>query len=234
MNQMNATNNAGNFTRLATYRLLRVIIVRSLVLLFAGIAVVVYLQYPRESNPRTSFQDDLMRIQSTMAQLNPKEPRYAFLQVQKAQLTGNFEDFYQANQLLEAFPDDRELLVLRAKIALSMHDVTQGKNLYDKLIAYPNDTRTEDLAIDIALQQGQYQHAVEMLTQRLQRDAQWSDLARYAHLLHKFGDSETADSLYVTAQERLSAKQIKDYAWLELQRGIIDLDNGQHPDAFAH
>lgn len=234
MSQMNATNNVGNFTTLATYRLLRVIIVRSLILLFAGIAVVVYLQYPRESKPRATFQDDLVRIQSTMAQLNPKEPRYAFLQVQKAQLTGNFEDFYHANQLLETFPDDRELLVLRAKIALSMHDVTQGKNLYDKLIAFPNDTRTEDLAIDIALQQGQYQDAVEMLTQRLQRDAQWSDLARYAHLLHKFGDSEAADSLYVTAQERLSAKQIKDYAWLELQRGIIDLENGQHPDAFAH
>jgi tetratricopeptide (TPR) repeat protein len=234
MNQMSATNSTDNPVTFSSYRLLRVIIVRSLVLLFAGMAVVVYLQYPRESKPRATFQDDLVRVQGTMAQLNPKEPRYAFLQVQKAQLTGNFEDFYQASQLLEAFPDDRELIVLHAKIALSMHDVTQGKKLYDKLIAYPNDTRTEDLAIDIALQQGQYQHAVEMLTQRVQHDAQWSDLARYAYLLHKFGDSEAADQLYVNAQERLSAKQIKDYAWLELQRGIIDLENGKHPDALAH
>lgn len=234
MAQMSAANSTVDPARFMSYRLLRVIIVRSLVLLFAGIALMVYLQYPREATPRASFQGDLVRIQEAMAQLKPNEPKYAFLQVQKAQLTGNFADFYQANQLLEAFPDDRELILLRAKIALSMHDVTQGKNLFDQLSHYPNDTRTEDVAIDIALQQGQYQQAVEILTLRLQRDLQWSDLARYAYLSHKFGDSVAADQFYVRAQELLSAKQIKDYAWLELQRGIIDLENGQHPEALAH
>jgi|GEM_PF-2184890 len=234
MNPMSAANTADNPTTFTSYRLLRMTIVRSLVLLCAGIAVVAYLQYPQQPEPRVTFQSDLVRIQNAMAQLKPTEPKYAYLQVQQAQLTGNFEDFYRANQLLAAFPDDRELVFLRAKVGLSMHDVAQGKNLYDKLSAYPNDTRTEDLAIDIALQQGQYQPAVEMLTARLQRDAQWSDLARYAFLLHKFGDSKAADQLYAIAQERLSAKQIKDYAWLELQRGIIDLENGKHADALAH
>ncbi len=234
MTQLSAANSIVNPATVTFNRLLRVIAVRSLVLLFAGIAVVIYLQYPQEAPPRASYQGDLARIQGAMEKLDPKEARYAFLEVQKAQLTGNFEDFYRANQLLEAFPDDRELILLRAKISLSMHDVAQGKNLYDKLSAYPNDSRTEDLAIDIALQQGQYQHAVEMLSLRLRRDAQWSDFARYAHLMHKFGDSDGADKLYVIAQERLSAKQVKDYAWLELQRGIIDLENGKHPDALAH
>lgn len=234
MDQLSATTNTGKHGSFISYRLLRVIMVRSLGLLCAGMAVVAYLQYPQEAKPRATFQSDLLHIQSAMAQLNKTEPRYAYLQVQQAQLTGNFSDFYLANQSLEAFPNDRELIFLRAKIALSMHDITQGKNLYDKLNTYPNDARTEDLAIDIALQQGQYQHAVEMLTQRLQRDAQWSDLARYAHLVHKFGDSATADQLYIAAQERLSVKQIKDYAWLELQRGIIDLENGKHPEALVH
>lgn len=234
MSQMSATNSTVNPATFTSYRVLRVILVCSLVLLFAGIAVVAYLQYPQEPRPLVTFQNDVARIDNAMAQLKPTEAKYAFLQVQKAQLTGNFEDFYRASQLLEAFPDDRELIFLRAKIALSMHDVAQGKNLYDQLSAYPNDTRTEDLAIDIALQQGQYQEAVEMLRLRLQRDSQWGDLARYANLLHKFGESEAADQAYVTAQERLSAKQVKDYAWLELQRGIIDLENGKHTDALAH
>jgi tetratricopeptide (TPR) repeat protein len=216
------------------YRSLRVALLRLLILISAAMAVAVYLQYPTEQKSRASFHDDLLRIDNAMAQLNPKEPRYAFLQFQKAQLTGNFEDFYNANHLLKAFPNDRELLFLRAKIALNMHDITEGKSLYDKLSIYPNDSRTVDLAIDIALQLGQYSKAIEILTQRLQRDAQWSDLARYAYLLHKFGDSTAADAIYSKAQERLSIKQVKDYSWLELQRGIIDLENGNHTDALAH
>lgn len=231
---MNQTDTINNPLPVNSYRLSRATIVGSLILVFAGIAAIMYLQYSQESEPRATFQGDLLRIENAITQLEPTDPKYAFLQVQKAQLTGNFEDFYYANQLLQAFPNDRELVFLRAKIALSMHDVAQGKSLYTELSTYPNDTRTEDLAIDIALQQGQYQNAVEILSNRLKRDAQWNDLARYAHLLHKFGDSAAADNLYSKAQERLSAKQIKDYAWIELQRGIIDLENEKYTEALVH
>lgn len=234
MSQITTTDSTVNFTGYKSNRTIISILAGIFLLLITAVAVSLYLQYSPEQTSRATFQGDLLRINNAMAQLNPTEPKYAFLQVQKAQLTGNFEDFYHANQLLQAFPNDRELVFLRAKIALSMHDVAQGKVFYNELGSYPNDTRTEDLAIDIALQQGQYTNAVEILTHRLKRDAQWSDLARYAHLLHKFGDSDSADHIYAIAQERLSAKQIKDYAWLELQRGIIDLENGKPPEALVH
>jgi hypothetical protein len=48
------------------------------------------------------------------------------------------------------------------------------------------------------------------------------------------GAPEAADRLYARAQDRLTAKQMRHYAWLELQRGVIDLDAGHHAAALAH
>lgn len=181
-----------------------------------------------------TYQDELARIQNNIQKLDASDPKYAYQHVQLAQLTGDFANFHKADSLLEKFPQDRELALMHAKIALNMHDVERGETYHAGLSNDFSDSRTQELALDIALQKGQYDEAIKLLKERLNPEAEWSDLARYAYLMHKFGDSKAADQLFISAQELLSAKQLKDYAWLELQRGIIDLEDGKYTDALAH
>jgi len=43
-----------------------------------------------------------------------------------------------------------------------------------------------------------------------------------------------ADRLYAKAQDELTAKEMRSYAWLELQRGIVRFEHGEHEKALAH
>jgi len=202
-------------------------------LVVAGVALFGQQQAETSGDYKT-YQDELARIKSNIQQLDPADPRYAYKHVQLAQLTGDFADFTKADSLLEKFPQDRELALLHAKIALNMHDVERGANYQNDLNSHFSDSRTQELALDIALQKGQYDDGIKLLKERLNPDAEWSDLARYAYLIHKFGDSKAADKIFISAQELLSTKELKDYAWLELQRGIINLEDGQYSDALVH
>lgn len=200
----------------------------------AGLLTVGYLAQPTSTAHIKSYDDELARIQRNIQQLDPADPKYAYLHVQLAQLTGDFAEFHKADELLEKFPQDYELALLHAKIALNMHEVERGEAMSGALNAHFPDARTQELALDIALQKGDYTRVMHLLRERLNADADWPDLARYAYLVHKFGDSAAADELFIGAQERLSSKQINDYAWLELQRGIIDLEDEKYRAAQTH
>ena len=48
------------------------------------------------------------------------------------------------------------------------------------------------------------------------------------------GDLESADRLYREAQDELTAKEMRSYAWLEVQRGFLAFSGGAYPDARSH
>jgi tetratricopeptide (TPR) repeat protein len=48
------------------------------------------------------------------------------------------------------------------------------------------------------------------------------------------GDVPGADNLYLQAEDELTAKEMRPYAWLELQRGMLDLTQGRYEEAGAH
>ncbi|RYY75415.1 MAG: tetratricopeptide repeat protein [Gammaproteobacteria bacterium] len=224
---MSPTNTTGK-----TRTILKSISVIS-VLVIVGVVVFAKQQSATQDGYNT-YQDELARIQNNIHKTDPDDPKYAYQHIQLAQLTGDFADFKKADLLLERFPQDRELALLHAKISLNMHDVERGAAYHHDLSSHFHDSRTQELELDIALQKGQYDEAIHLLKTRLNPDAEWSDLARYAYLIHKFGDSNAADKIFTAAQESLSTKELKDYAWLELQRGIIDLEDEKYSDALAH
>src|SRR5262249_53561113 len=47
-------------------------------------------------------------------------------------------------------------------------------------------------------------------------------------------DAERADALYADAEDDLTAKEMRAYAWLEVQRGQLAFRHGRHDDADAH
>jgi pentatricopeptide repeat protein len=68
----------------------------------------------------------------------------------------------------------------------------------------------------------------------LQRERSWGALARLAHLCGKMGDVTGADRLYEEARDQLTAKEMRAYAWLEVQRGFLDFARGRHGEAQLH
>src|SRR5262249_26894104 len=62
----------------------------------------------------------------------------------------------------------------------------------------------------------------------------WAALAGLAYLRFKLGDAARADRLYAEAADELTAKEMRSFAWLELQRGVLDLAHGRHDDAARH
>jgi tetratricopeptide (TPR) repeat protein len=48
------------------------------------------------------------------------------------------------------------------------------------------------------------------------------------------GDPDTADRLYEEAQDGLTAKELRSFAWLEVQRGFLDFVQGRIPEARLH
>src|SRR6185503_2828417 len=62
----------------------------------------------------------------------------------------------------------------------------------------------------------------------------WDKLARLAHFHFKMGDLEKADRLYDEAVDELTAKEMRHYSWLELQRGVLDLSRGHYGKARSH
>jgi tetratricopeptide (TPR) repeat protein len=87
---------------------------------------------------------------------------------------------------------------------------------------------------DLDFQHGRYQAAQEGYLQVLQTERFWGVLGRLAHLYGKMGDEAGADRLYAEAQDQLTAKEMRSYAWLEVQRGFLDFAHGRYDAARLH
>jgi tetratricopeptide (TPR) repeat protein len=48
------------------------------------------------------------------------------------------------------------------------------------------------------------------------------------------GDPAGADELYEEAQDDLTAKEMRAFAWLEVQRGFLDFARGRYRQARSH
>jgi Tfp pilus assembly protein PilF len=199
-----------------------------------GLFIWSFFQFMQPQNRESAYQSEFYEVLNQYRRTAATDPKYAYYKYRLASLSMDFISLAEAKNLMEKWPNDRELLFLRAKIALTMHDPNQAKELYQQLKTAFFDPRLNELDLDIHLQQGDYEYALTLLEQQLQHNPSWTDMAIVAHLLHKFGDSKAADTLYGFAQDKLSSKQLKEYAWLELQRGIIYLENKNYSQALEH
>src|SRR5262249_54948658 len=83
---------------------------------------------------------------------------------------------------------------------------------------------------DLDFQHGHYQAAESGYLEALRRERSWDAVARLAHLRSKMGDVSAADALFEEAQDKLTAKEMRAYAWLEVQRGFLDFAHGRHSE----
>jgi len=90
------------------------------------------------------------------------------------------------------------------------------------------------LLADLDVQHGRMADASSRYEAVIEKHRPWAALAGLAHLHFRLGDTARADRLYLEAEDELTAKEMRSFAWVELQRGVLDLAHGRHDDAEAH
>jgi tetratricopeptide (TPR) repeat protein len=95
-------------------------------------------------------------------------------------------------------------------------------------------SQARSILADLDFQEGRYEQARHAYESLIEADPVWDDMARLAHFHWKMGDREKAEEWFERASEELTAKQMRSFCWLELQRGVLDLSAGDHDAARGH
>jgi tetratricopeptide (TPR) repeat protein len=123
-----------------------------------------------------------------------------------------------------------DLCVLKATIDVKLHRVGKVRGRLDLVpgLAETPDGRRQ--LADVAVQERRWDDARAFLAGL----SSSQDLARLAEVERLLGVYDEADRLYAEAEDELTAKQMRSFAWLEVQRGALDAARGRYADARAH
>lgn len=197
---------------------------------------------------QTDFDIELAQINSRIAELKgdalqlpvdrTKITKLAYLQYQRASLTGNLAELDIAERTLDEaiqhLGPDGDLYFLKANIHFKLHRLADVQR---DLKASPDLSQSPPgraLKADLDFQQGRYDAARSEYETLIEEERTWDTLARLAYFNFKMGDFETADRLYDEAVDELTAKEMRHYSWVELQRGVVDLSRGNYAQTREH
>lgn len=169
----------------------------------------------------------------------PIEATRAATLAEKAFLTQATSDLIAARKAMDevlAVPEPLPTFIaLRGKLLLQLHEVRAVQADLDWLqrrSAAPGERA--QLQMDLALEAGDFDRVRALCTEALQKRRDWAVLSRLARLATLLGHSVEADTLYQEAEDNLTAKQMRAFAWLEVQRGRLQAVNGRWTEAEAH
>jgi hypothetical protein len=199
--------------------------------------------------PVLEYRTELQRIERDIAELsiadsfavpiNPERlTRYVYLLYQRASLVGDFAQLNAVERAIErAVPlltHPGDLYLLKANVAFKLHRLG---DVEAALLAIPVGGRCIEaclLRADLHFQRGRYRDAEAAYIAAIEAERSWSGLARLAYFRGKMGDLEGADRLYQEAEDELTAKKMRTYAWLEVQRGFLAFSRGTYANARSH
>jgi tetratricopeptide (TPR) repeat protein len=197
---------------------------------------------------KTAYQTELERIEKTIVELQgnafappadtEKVTTYVSSLYQRAALTGDLSALEATESVIDEairllrFPGD--LHFLKAKLAFQLHRLADVRRSLESDPSLPISAEGRALQADLDFQEGRYREARKGYESVLADNRTWDNLARLAYFEAKLGDAVLADRLYWESADELTAKEMRSYAWVELQRGLLDLAHGRHDDAAAH
>jgi tetratricopeptide (TPR) repeat protein len=202
----------------------------------------------KAAHRQSDYQRDLDRIKAAIVETGPEAfaapvdtPRavkYAYSLYQQAVLTGDLRQLPAAEQAIDItinhLPNPGDLYLLKAKLAFKLHRLPDVKHSLAAVPSLAETAEAKGLEADLYFQEGQYERAKAAYVRVIDEEPTWDNLARVAYFVASMGEFERADDLYARAEDELTAKEMRSYAWLELQRGLLDLAQGRHDEALAH
>jgi tetratricopeptide (TPR) repeat protein len=195
----------------------------------------------------SDYDLDVARADADIAELQQRvhaEPadvstatRLLYRRYHRHTLTGHTDDLPalrdEVERTIHGLGANGDLCMLLAQIDFTLH---QFAHVPADLQRAPGLSATRPgraLLADVHLRAGDIEHARTEL-EELQVPPMWEVLSRLAEVHQACGDDQAADRTYAAAQDELSAKQMRAYAWLELQRGKLDLRHRRTTQAEEH
>ncbi|HXV83199.1 MAG TPA: hypothetical protein VEG60_25335 [Candidatus Binatia bacterium] len=226
-------------------RLLKLILLTVSAVLF--LLTLASLSYRRADLP-TDYELSLARIQKDIAELEDgtltppvdidKALKLTQRMYHRAQLTGSPADLQATKAAIERALREvgplAGLYLLKANLNFKLHRLTETDQDIAALSRFAGDARIVTLKAGIDFHRGRYEAAKMGYLSAVEKNPSWDNLARLAYWLGKFGDAGLADRLYRQAGEEISAKDKHSYSWIELQRGLLDLNRGRYDEAMRH
>ena len=190
------------------------------------------------------YRTELQRIGRDIAELfavpiNPERlTRYVYLLYQRASITGDLVQLSAVERAIEcAVPlltHPGDLYLLKANVAFKLHRLADVEAALLAIPAAGRCMETHLLHADLEFQHGHYREAETGYVGAIEAERSWGGLGRLAYFRSKMGDFEDADRLYREAEDELTAKEMRSYAWLEVQRGFLAFRQGAYSAARSH
>ena len=119
------------------------------------------------------------------------------------------------------FPTWPDLRLLRASVALAVHRADLAGAALRAVPGLAEQPPGRVLAADIALFTGDHPAALAGYRRAAQEDPLWDTTARLAALAVATGSWDEADDLFAAAEDEISAKQMRAFAWVRVQRADL-------------
>jgi tetratricopeptide (TPR) repeat protein len=230
---------------MATFRVYVHVALALTVLAVCVSAVVVVPHLQHGSAGRSDFDVEVAALDAEIASMraaagasNPEASvRLAYRMYSHAALTGRADAFAAleafVNALHERLGPRRDVVLLRSTLDVRVHRLPAARALLEESPALADDPDAQLIAADVDLQQGHYDRARRTYQRVVDRNPTWPAVARLAAAAALTGNSELADRLYAEAGDQLTAKEMRTYAWLAVQRGQLAFARGHYEQADA-
>jgi tetratricopeptide (TPR) repeat protein len=196
----------------------------------------------------TDFEIELGRIDKEISELrdtafaapfdSERATRFAYRLYQRASLTGDFAELEVAEdaigRAIAQVGNAADLYFVKANLDFKFHRLADVKRDLEMDAGLRDSLQARAIRADLDFQEGRYDDAREGYEAAIRDDRTWDNLARLAYFKFKMNDREGAESLYAEAADELTAKEMRHYSWVELQRGVLDLTRGRYEEAEAH
>lgn len=194
----------------------------------------------------TNYQRELQALTSVIASLARKTATsesamlsidLAGLYEQRAQLTGDYEDYGRAGALYGALARGSvampEFCLARAGFEYTLHRLQAAAEALAHCPAGIDYAAVAGLRGDLAFYSGRYQEAESIYRGLLNQTRTSQNYVRMAHLRNKTGSPGEAAALMSEAEKQYHGTSASKKAWFKLQRGLIALDQGRLDEALA-
>lgn len=188
------------------------------------------------------FRADLAAVRRLLRELeaddDPAGPAAAAerltLRHREAMLTGGRPEDLLAladavDDAVARFPTWPDLRVLRATLALAVHRLDEAIAALRAIPGLVEHPPGRVLAADVAQFTGDYAAARAGYRRAAREDPRWDTTARLAALAVATGEFDEADDGYAAAEDEITAKQMRAFAWIRVQRADLALALGD-PD----
>lgn len=161
--------------------------------------------------------------------------RRAALLYRKACLTGRTEAYRSADHFVDGalaeHPRWPDLWMLKATLDLHFHRFADALRHLDALPGLASTPEALVLAGDVELHVGHRAAARLAFQAAANADPRPGHLVRLAACEEVAGRPEAADALFAEAEDGLTAKEMRTFAWLQLRRGSAACVRGDHAAA---